>query len=67
MTKKELCIKEASTALRSALHIVNELDIPAMSWQELRTAATQADQAAAALHRLTGIVETEQEQKNAKS
>ena len=60
LTKKERYIKDITSHLQQALAIVNDIDVNAMSLLELKAAAAQATQAGGMLHRLEGIVESEQ-------
>lgn len=60
LTKKERYVREVKSHLQQALNIVNDIDPNAMSLQEFKAAATQATQASCMLHRLEGMVESEQ-------
>lgn len=60
MTKKERYVKEITSHLQQALNIVNDVNPNQISLQELKAAAAQATQASSMLHRLEGMVDSEQ-------
>ncbi len=60
LTKKERYVKEVRSHLQQALNIVDDVNPDSLSLQELKAAGTQAAQASCMLHRLEGMVESEQ-------
>ena len=56
---KTLLLKEIKNDLAQAQHILDSAQQEALTFHEIKTAAASATQAAAALHRLAGMLDVE--------
>jgi hypothetical protein len=56
---KALLLREIKNDLAQATHVLESAELQTLTFQEIKTAAASATQAAAALHRLAGMLDVE--------